>query len=81
MGSFNGDMISSWSTETAETPIVGGRYTTRAEEPQKVLSLVELKSLPGGVVVVEHLGMHLLTVLQGNHLLYTNGEGLDRLQM
>ena len=52
MGSFNGDMISSWSTETAEAPIVGGRYTTRAEEPHKILSLVQLESFSRAMIVV-----------------------------
>ena len=40
MGSFNGDVITGRSTEAAVAPIVTGRDTTGAEEPQKVLSLV-----------------------------------------
>ena len=33
------------------------------------------------MIVVEHLGVHLLAVFQRDHLLYTNGEGLYRLKV
>ena len=33
------------------------------------------------MIVVQHLGVHFLTVFQRHHLLHTNGEGLNRLKV